>query len=192
MGHSLGKYGGGIGKETFRRPLRPDARIKKPEYLGRFMRHDWYWGFFKYPLIAGGFYVLGNAYNENYSLAAIDTTIHKDFYDRNRRLSQLRGDHGESITDRSMMLERALKKAQVRAFLAGDIVWKEAVHRLFLDEHWWRTYWYWMHIDPETTEYLPIPLHYLEEGGKFAFHDEKANYRFVQITLFVSFKTVPL
>ena len=65
--------------------------------------------------------------------------------------------------------------AQIRAYLAGDIVWKDAVHRTFLKENFWNVYWLFMHIDPEKEEYLPIPLHYQEE--KFAFHEEKTNFR---------------
>ena len=34
-----------------------------------------------------------------------------------------------------------------------------------------------MWIDPRKEEYLPIPKHYLDEDGKFPFHDEKTNYR---------------
>ena len=74
-------------------------------------------------------------------------------------------------------LQRQVKKAQVRAYLAGDPVWEEAVHRNFLDEDWWTTYAFWMRINPEETEYLPIPAHYRAPDNKFAFHEEKANYR---------------
>jgi len=34
-----------------------------------------------------------------------------------------------------------------------------------------------MWIDPKKEEYLPIPKHYLDEDGKFPFHEEKTNYR---------------
>merc|ERR1711868_59237 len=110
MGSSMGKYGGGIGKEGFRRPLRPDARIKPPSYLRRFMRHDWYWGFLKIPGIALGFCVAYMTWSENFSNAALDYGENKDFFDRNRRLSQLKGDaDAENLLEKSVMLERAVK-----------------------------------------------------------------------------------
>ena len=94
------------------------------------MRHDWYWGFLKIPGIALGFCVAYMTWSENFSNAALDYGENKDFFDRNRRLSQLKGDaDAENLLEKSVMLERAVKKAQVRAYLAGDIVWKEAVHR---------------------------------------------------------------
>ena len=110
-------------------------------------------------------------------LKAIDYSIHKDFYDRNRRLSQLRGDDTGNIVDRAILLERKVKQAQVRAFLAGDVIWKDAVHRLWLDEDFHAIYWASVHIDPETEEWLPIPLHYQPADGRFAFHEEKLNFR---------------
>lgn len=94
------------------------------------MRHDWYWGFLKLPGIIGGLTFAWMAWSENFSNAALDYGENKDFFDRNRRLSQLKGDSdSETLFERSIMLERAVKRAQVRAYLAGDIVWKEAVHR---------------------------------------------------------------
>ena len=75
--HSKGKYAGGIGKDYFRRPLRADARTNVPEYLGRFMKHDWYWGIGKLPILAAGGYMAMTLYSENYSNAAIDYSINK-------------------------------------------------------------------------------------------------------------------
>ena len=111
MGAGMGKYAGGIGKDKFRRSLRPDERIKPPKFMGKFMRHDWYWGQAKFPLMFLGMYVIGNVYNDNYTDVAIDHTIHKDFYDRNRRLSQLKGDSSENLDDRAYLLELGLKKS---------------------------------------------------------------------------------
>ena len=111
----------------------PDFVVYKTKILKfarRFMRHDWYWGFLKHPIIIMGLSVSWMAWSENFSNSALDYGENKDFFDRNRRLSQLKGDDdAETLLERSIMLERAVKKAQVKAYLAGDIVWKEAVHR---------------------------------------------------------------
>ena len=69
----------------------------------------------------------------------------------------------------------------MRAFLAGDVIWKDAVHRLWLDEAYHSIYWAFVHINPETEEWLPIPPHYQPEDGRFAFHEEKLNFRFTLI-----------
>ena len=96
----------------------------------RFMRHDWYWGYFKWPGFIVVFTISWQTWSENFSDAALDYGENKDFFDRNRRLAQLKGDsEADNLLEKSVMLERAVKKAQVRAYLAGDIVWKEAIHR---------------------------------------------------------------
>jgi len=81
------------------------------------------------------------------------------------------------LLDRPFALEKGIKKAQVRAFLAGDPVYEEAFHRIYLDRAWWKTFWYLNQINPEDNEFLPIPYHHRPSDGKFTFHDEKLNYR---------------
>ncbi|CBY19568.1 unnamed protein product [Oikopleura dioica] len=176
MGGQQGKFAGGVGRDFFRRPLRKDAREGAPDYLKRFTRHDFYWGFGKLPMIVVGGYFLSNAYWERYSNAAIDYKTNKEFFDRNRRLAQITGDD-RPLLDRPFALEKAIKKAQVRAFLAGDPVYEEAFHRIYLDRAWWKTFWYLNQINPEDNEFLPIPYHHRPSDGKFTFHDEKLNYR---------------
>ena len=74
----------------------------------------------------------------------------------NRRLLQVQGD--DSYITTVAFMDRALKKAQVRAFISGDPVWEEAVHRDFFDNYWWWLYHKMHGINPEEHEYIPIPL----------------------------------
>jgi len=91
----------------------------------------------------------------------------------NNRLLQIQGD--DSIIAMSHFMDRALKKAQIRAFISGDPVWEEALHRDFFDEYWWWHYNKVHGIDPAENEYIPIPIENRQE--KFDFFDEKLKRR---------------
>ena len=86
----------------------------------------------------------------------------------NRRLLQVQGD--DSYITTVAFMDRALKKAQVRAFISGDPVWEEAVHRDFFDNYWWWLYHKMNGINPEEHEYIPIPL---QNRQNFDFYQEK-------------------
>lgn len=164
---SPGKYAGGIGlKENFRRPLRPDARSSIPEYWRKYMRHDWWWGFLKPFVTLGGAVWFVSIINDNHMEELYQATPEE--LRENRRLLQVQGD--DSYITTVAFMDRALKKAQVRAFISGDPVWEEAVHRDFFDNYWWWLYHKMHGINPEENEYIPIPL---QNRQKFDFYQEK-------------------
>lgn len=168
-----GKYAGGIGKDNFRRPLRPDARGSAPIYWQKYMKHDWYWGIGK-PLLYGAvIYTVFDVFSRSHMEHLYDTTAEE--LASNNRLLQVHGD--DILYSKTTLMSRALAKAQIRAYISGDPVWEEAVHRDFFDNQWWYFYHVSQGIDPAECEYLPLPIQYRPKNNKFDFHEEKTARR---------------
>ena len=166
---SRGKYAGKLGMENFRRPLRKDARSGMPAGFKRYMRHDFYWGFLGHlgpiaffawtvHLVSGGF-------------DSDQPGVSPEQRERNKRLLQVHGDD-DPMSPR-MPWSREIAKAQIRAFISGDPVWEEAVHRDWINPSLFAYFKWAQGYDPVVHEYIPIPVQFRPPNNRFDFHEDK-------------------